>query len=557
VSEVSKPQHFIQQIIDSDLDAGRYPGGIVTRFPPEPNGYLHIGHAKSLCLNFGLAEEYRGACFMRFDDTNPSKESPEFVDSILADVRWMGFDWDDRQTYASDYFERLYACAVELIKRNKAFVCDLSGDEIRATRGSLTEPGQDSPHRGRSVAENLELFEQMRAGEFADGTRVLRAKIDMGSPNVNMRDPVIYRIRRQHHHQTGDTWCIYPMYDFTHCLSDAFEGITHSLCTLEFEDHRALYDWILEALEFTDPPRQYEFSRLNLDYAITSKRRLTQLVDEGHVSGWDDPRMPTISGLRRRGYTAKALRDFCSRIGITRKENLIELGVLENCIREDLDAKTARGMAVLQPLKVVITSMPEDFEDKFEAPNHPRDESMGSHSVPFSREIYIERDDFMEDPPKKYFRLSPGREVRLRWAYLITCTDVIKDEAGNVLEVHATHDPNSRGGNAVDGRKVKGTIHWVSSRHAVSAPVRLYDRLFTTPAPGAQTGNFLDDLNPASMQVLDSAQLEPFIASAEPGQRFQFERTGYFCADAKDSAPGQPVFNRIVSLRDSWAKRSK
>lgn len=557
MSEVSKPQHFIQQIIDSDLDAGRYPGGIVTRFPPEPNGYLHIGHAKSLCLNFGLAEEYRGACFMRFDDTNPSKESPEFVDSILADVRWMGFDWDDRQTYASDYFERLYACAVELIKRNKAFVCDLSGDEIRATRGSLTEPGQDSPHRGRSVAENLELFEQMRAGEFADGTRVLRAKIDMGSPNVNMRDPVIYRIRRQHHHQTGDTWCIYPMYDFTHCLSDAFEGITHSLCTLEFEDHRALYDWILEALEFTDPPRQYEFSRLNLDYAITSKRRLTQLVDEGHVSGWDDPRMPTISGLRRRGYTAKALRDFCSRIGITRKENLIELGVLENCIREDLDAKTARGMAVLQPLKVVITSMPEDFEDKFEAPNHPRDESMGSHSVPFSREIYIERDDFMEDPPKKYFRLSPGREVRLRWAYLITCTDVIKDEAGNVLEVHATHDPNSRGGNAVDGRKVKGTIHWVSSRHAVSAPVRLYDRLFTTPAPGAQTGNFLDDLNPASMQVLDSAQLEPFIASAEPGQRFQFERTGYFCADAKDSAPGQPVFNRIVSLRDSWAKRSK
>jgi len=557
VSEVSKPQHFIQQIIDSDLDAGRYPGGIVTRFPPEPNGYLHIGHAKSLCLNFGLAEEYRGACFMRFDDTNPSKESPEFVDSILADVRWMGFDWDDRQTYASDYFERLYACAVELIKRNKAFVCDLSGDEIRATRGSLTEPGQDSPHRGRSVAENLELFEQMRAGEFADGTRVLRAKIDMGSPNVNMRDPVIYRIRRQHHHQTGDTWCIYPMYDFTHCLSDAFEGITHSLCTLEFEDHRVLYDWILEALEFTDPPRQYEFSRLNLDYAITSKRRLTQLVDEGHVSGWDDPRMPTISGLRRRGYTAKALRDFCSRIGITRKENLIELGVLENCIREDLDAKTARGMAVLQPLKVVITSMPEDFEDKFEAPNHPRDESMGSHSVPFSREIYIERDDFMEDPPKKYFRLSPGREVRLRWAYLITCTDVIKDEAGNVLEVHATHDPNSRGGNAVDGRKVKGTIHWVSSRHAVSAPVRLYDRLFTTPAPGAQTGNFLDDLNPASMQVLDSAQLEPFIASAEPGQRFQFERTGYFCADAKDSAPGQPVFNRIVSLRDSWAKRSK
>ena len=555
MSESTKPLHFIQQIINADIKAGRHGSGIVTRFPPEPNGYLHIGHAKSICLNFGIAEEYQGTCFMRFDDTNPSKESPEFVESILTDVRWLGFDWHDHQTYASNYFERLYECAVALIQRGKAFVCDLSGEEIRASRGSLTEPGTNSPYRTRSIEENLDLFARMRAGEFADGSKVVRAKIDMASANVTMRDPVIYRIRKQHHHQTEDAWCIYPMYDFTHCLSDAFEQVTHSLCTLEFEDHRALYDWVLHALEFDNPPRQYEFSRLNLDYAVMSKRRLTQLVDEGHVDGWDDPRMPTISGLRRRGYTPTAVRDFCTRIGVTRKDNLIELGVLENCIRADLDATTVRAMAVLRPLKVIITSLDPDFEDAFEAPNHPRDATMGSHTVPFSREIYIEHDDFMEEPAKKYFRLAPGREVRLRWAYLITCTDVIKDPDGNVVEVHATHDPQSRGGNAPDGRKVKGTIHWVSVQHCDNLPVRLYDRLFSTAAPGVTSGDIIQDLNPDSVEVLDNAQVEPFLAAANAGQRFQFERLGYFCADAKDSQPGQPVFNRTVSLRDSWAKK--
>tara|TARA_Y100001934_G_C12381841_1_gene792885 strand:- start:3938 stop:5614 length:1677 start_codon:yes stop_codon:yes gene_type:complete len=556
VSENPTPKHFIQQIIDADLASGRT-REVTTRFPPEPNGYLHIGHAKSICLNFGVADEYGGTCFMRFDDTNPTRESPEFVQSILEDVHWLGFDWGNQQTYASDYFERLYECAVRLIELDKAYVCDLSGEQMREYRGTLTEPGRDSPHRARSVEENLDLFKRMRAGEFDDGARVLRAKIDMASPNINMRDPVVYRIRKEEHHQTKDAWCIYPMYDFTHCLSDAFEGISHSLCTLEFEDHRPLYDWFLKTLGFDDPPRQFEFSRLNLDFTVTSKRRLTALVEDGHVNGWDDPRMPTISALRRRGYTPAAVRDFCQRVGITRKENMIEVGVLENCIREDLDASAPRAMAVLDPVKLVITTFPQDHDEQFTVPNHPQKPEHGNHDVPFSREIYIERADFMEDPPRKYFRLRPGGEVRLRYAYLVTCTDVIKDDAGNVIEIHARHDPESRGGNAVDGRKVKGTIHWVSARHAHSVPVRLYDRLFKSPMPGADTGDYLDDINDESIHLISDAKVEPFVGQAAAGARFQFERTGYFFADEMDSRPGAPAFNRIVSLRDTWAKRAR
>ena len=556
-NETPAPSNFIRKIISEDLRNNKNDGRVQTRFPPEPNGYLHIGHAKSICLNFGLAGDYDGRCFMRFDDTNPTRESPEFVASILRDVRWLGFDWDNRQTYASDYFERLYECARELVKRGKAYVCDLNADEIRATRGTLTEPGTDSPYRNRSVEENLDLFARMRAGEFGDGERVLRARIDMASPNINMRDPVIYRIRHMEHHQTGDAWCVYPMYDFTHCLSDAFEDITHSLCTLEFEDHRPLYDWVLEELGFEDPPRQYEFSRLNLDYTVLSKRRLTLLVDEQHVSGWDDPRMPTLSGIRRRGYTPEAIRDFCSRIGVTRKENVVEMGSLENCVREDLDRRAPRAMAVLRPLKLVITSLPENHEETFEGLNHPRNPEMGTRPVPFTREVYIEQDDFMEDPPRKYFRLKPGGEVRLRYAYLVTCTDVIKDDDGNVIEVHATHDPESRGGTSPDGRKVKGTIHWVSAKHAYNAEVRLYDRLFKTASPGRDTGNFLDDLNADSIETLAHAKLEPSLQQAAGGDRFQFERLGYFCADEVDSEDGRPVFNRVVGLRDSWAKQSR
>ncbi len=556
MSENLTPKHFIQQIIDADLASGRT-REVTTRFPPEPNGYLHIGHAKSICLNFGVADEYGGSCFMRFDDTNPTRESPEFVQSILEDVHWLGFDWGNQQTYASDYFERLYECAVRLIELDKAYVCDLSGEQMREYRGTLTEPGRDSPHRARSVEENLDLFKRMRAGEFDDGARVLRAKIDMASPNINMRDPVVYRIRKEEHHQTKDAWCIYPMYDFTHCLSDAFEGISHSLCTLEFEDHRPLYDWFLKTLGFDDPPRQFEFSRLNLDFTVTSKRRLTALVEDGHVNGWDDPRMPTISALRRRGYTPAAVRDFCQRVGITRKENMIEVGVLENCIREDLDASAPRAMAVLDPVKLVITTFPQDHDEQFTVPNHPQKPEHGNHDVPFSREIYIERADFMEDPPRKYFRLRPGGEVRLRYAYLVTCTDVIKDDAGNVIEIHARHDPESRGGNAVDGRKVKGTIHWVSARHAHSVPVRLYDRLFKSPMPGADTGDYLDDINDESIHLISDAKVEPFVGQAAAGARFQFERTGYFFADEMDSRPGAPAFNRIVSLRDTWAKRAR
>jgi glutaminyl-tRNA synthetase len=555
--EAASPSNFIRQIIDADLAEGRHDGRVITRFPPEPNGYLHIGHAKSICLNFGIANDYQGRCYMRFDDTNPAKEDTEFVESILADVRWLGFDWGEHRTHASDYFERLFECAAELIRRGKAYVCSLSAQEIREFRGTLTEPGQESPYRNRSAEQNQTLLAAMRHGECADGEHVVRAKIDMASPNLNMRDPVIYRIRTVAHHRTGEAWPIYPMYDFTHCLSDAFEGVTHSLCTLEFEDHRALYDWVLDTLEFTDRPHQYEFSRMNLEYTVLSKRHLTTLVSDGHVESWDDPRMPTIAALRRRGYPAQAIVDFCDRIGITKKDNAIEIGVLENCAREALDKTAPRALAVLNPLKVVVTNYPEDASEVFAAPNHPQDASYGTREVPFCREIYIERDDFMEDPPRKFFRLAPGREVRLRFAYLVTFEGVLKDAAGEVTEVHVRYDPESRGGQAPDGRKVKGTIHWVSARHAFNAPVRLYDRLFNVPVPGKTTGAMEDDLNPESIQVMTNAWLEPSLADAAPGSLFQFERNGYFNADPVDSKPGQPVFNRTVSLRDSWARKAK
>ena len=551
------PNNFIRQIIDADLAQGKNDGNVVTRFPPEPNGYLHIGHAKSICLNFGIARDYAGQCFMRFDDTNPSRENTEFVDSILTDVQWLGFDWDDRLTHASDYFQRLFDCAIQLIEDGKAYVCGLSGEEIRQYRGTLKEPGQDSPYRDRSVEENLDLFKRMRNGEFGDGEQVLRARIDMASPNISMRDPVLYRIKRATHHQTGDEWCIYPMYDFTHCLSDSFEGVTHSLCTLEFEDNRALYDWVLDSLGHAPRPYQYEFSRLNLDYTVTSKRRLTELVESKTVSGWDDPRMPTISGMRRRGYPPEAIRDFCERIGVTRNDNIIEMGVLENCVREALGATAPRAMAVLDPLKVVITSYTDGEPDLLEAANHPGDESMGTRQVAFSREIYIERADFEEDPPKKYFRLRPGGEVRLRYAYLVTCTDVIKDDDGNVVEVHVTHDPQSRGGNAPDGRKVKGTIHWVSAKYGANARVNLYDRLFNAASPGSESGEFMDDINPDSVDVRENAWVEPSLLEGKLGQTFQFERLGYFSIDPKDSSAGRPVFNRTVGLRDSWAKMKR
>ncbi len=545
------PTNFIRQIIDDDMQAGR--NRVVTRFPPEPNGYLHIGHAKSLCLNFGTANAYpNGECYLRFDDTNPSKEDVEYVEAIKDDVRWLGFDWGERLTHASDYFERLYAFAVELIEKDKAYVCSLSAEEIREYRGTLKEPGRDSPYRTRTVAENLQLFAAMRAGDFADGTHVVRAKIDMASPNINMRDPVIYRIMHQAHPMTGDAWCIYPMYDFTHCLSDALEGITHSLCTLEFEDHRPLYNWFLEQLDTTCHPRQIEFSRLSLSHTVTSKRLLNQLIGEGYVSGWDDPRMPTLVGLRRRGYTPAALRNFCDLIGITKSENNVDMAVLENCIREDLDKTAPRVMAVLNPLKVVIDNYPADQVEHFEGLNHPADESFGKRSVAFSREIYIERDDFMETPPRKFFRLSPGREVRLRYAYYVTCTDIIKDADGEVVEVHCTYDPQSRGGWSDDGRKVKGTLHWVCAKTAIPLKVHLYDRLFGVTNPsGAES--YVDCLNPQSDQVLDNCFGEAALGEVEPGARYQFERLGYFCKDSKsEGAP--PVFNRTVSLRDSWAK---
>ena len=548
------PVDFIRAIVDEDLAAGRHHGRVATRFPPEPNGYLHIGHAKSICLNFGIAEERGGVCNLRFDDTNPTKEDVEYVDSIREDVAWLGFAWA-AERYASDYFERLYQFAVELIKQGRAYVDSLSADEIRAYRGTLTEPGRNSPYRDRPAAESLDLFARMRSGEFADGTHVLRAKIDMASPNVNMRDPTLYRIRHASHHRTGDTWCIYPMYDFAHPLSDAIEGITHSICTLEFEAHRPLYDWLVDAVVEGDKPRQYEFARLNLNYTITSKRKLLQLVQHGLVNGWDDPRMPTLSGLRRRGYTPESIRDFCTRIGVAKKENVIDVAQLEHSVREDLNKRAPRVMTVLRPLKVVITNYPEGVVEYASVQNNPEDVTAGNRDVPFSRELYIERDDFMESPPKKFFRLSPGREVRLRSAYFVTCTEVVKGDQGEIVEVRCTYDPSTRGGNAPDSRRPKATLHWVSAAHAVAVEVRLYDRLFSVEDPEnvPEGGSFTDNLNPHSLEVIRDAQAEPSLSDSSVGAIVQFERLGYFCVDP-DSKPGALVFNRTVSLKDTWAR---
>ena len=556
-TESKAPSNFIQTIIEEDLKTGKNDGRVATRFPPEPNGYLHIGHAKSICLNFGLAQTYHGTCNLRFDDTNPTKEEVEYVDAIKEDVHWLGFEWHDGAHYASDYFDRLYDLAVRLIKDGKAYVDSLSADEIRQYRGTLTEPGKDSPYRNRSVEENLDLFERMRNGEFEDGRHVLRAKIDMAHPNMLMRDPTLYRIRKAAHHRTGDRWCIYPMYDFTHCLSDAIECITHSICTLEFENNRALYDWVLDQLAMPCRPRQYEFARLNLTYTVLSKRKLIQLVQEGHVSGWDDPRMPTISGIRRRGYTPESIRIFCERIGVAKANSIVDMALLEHTIREDLNRRAPRMMAVLRPLKVTIENYPEGRTEMLTAVNNPEDAAMGTRQVPFSRTLYIEREDFMEDPPKKYFRLAPGREVRLRYAYFITCTQVIKDpRSGDIVELRCTYDPATRGGDAPDGRKVKATLHWVSAEHAVPGQVHLYDRLFVKPDPDEREDGktFIDFLNPDSLDVLDDCRLEPELAEAKPGAIYQFERLGYFCADIKMSSRDHLVFNRTVTLRDAWAK---
>jgi glutaminyl-tRNA synthetase len=577
--ERTAARNFIQQIIDADIAAGKNGGRVHTRFPPEPNGYLHIGHAKSICLNYGLAQEYGGKFNLRFDDTNPTKEEQEYVDSIIDDVHWLGGDWEGRLFYASDYFGQLYEWAIQLINEGKAYVCDLSADEVRAHRGTLTEPGSNSPYRDRIVEENLDLFQRMKAGEFPDGSRTLRAKIDMAHPNLNMRDPVMYRIKHAHHHRTGDEWCIYASYDWAHGQSDSIEGITHSICTLEFENHRPLYDWFCEALRIHHP-QQIEFARLNLTYTVMSKRKLLQLVQEKHVAGWDDPRMLTIRGLRRRGYTPEAIRAFCERIGVAKFSSTVEMAWLEDAIREDLNVRAPRVMAVLRPLKVVITNYPEGEVEQLEAANHPQRPELGTRGVPFSRELYIEADDFMEDAPKKFFRLAPGREVRLRYAYFITCTDVVKDKSGKVTELRCTYDPATRGGNAPDGRKVKGTIHWVSAPHAASAELRLYDHLFNTEFPdeapplpqgegrgegphplpqgeGAKrTGTFLDNINPDSLEIVRDAKLEPSLAAASPGQHFQFERLGYFFTDPVDSKPGRPVFNRTATLRDTWAKEA-
>ena len=554
-SETTTPTNFIRKIIDEDLAQHKTKGRVHTRFPPEPNGYLHIGHAKSICLNFGLASEYGGKCNLRFDDTNPDKEEKEYVEAIKQDVSWLGYDWQGRECYSSDYFEQLYDYAADLIKQGKAYVDSMSADEIREYRGSLTQPGQDSPYRDRSVDENMDLFGRMRKGEFKDGEHVLRARIDMASANISLRDPVIYRIKKASHHRTGDEWNIYPLYDFTHCLSDAIEHITHSICTLEFEDNRALYDWVIDNLDTPSTPHQYEFARLNLDYTVLSKRKLIELVTEGHVSGWDDPRMPTLSAIRRRGYTAKAIRDFCERIGVTKNDTRIDMSVLENSLREDLDKQTPRVMAVLRPLRVVIDNYPDDMEEQLEAANHPNDPNMGNRMLDFAKVIYIERDDFMEEPVKKFFRLSPGKEVRLRYAYFITCNEVIKDaDSGDVIELHCSYDPDSRGGNSPDGRKVKGTLHWVSERHAIKAEVRLYDRLFSKANPDKGDGDWKQFLNPESVEILTDCLLEPGLRHAKAEDRFQFERLGYFCADKKDWSSDKPVFNRTVTLRDSWKK---
>ncbi len=556
----ASPPNFIRNIIAEDLKANKNEGRVVTRFPPEPNGYLHIGHAKSICLNFGLAAENKGGvCHLRFDDTNPAKEEVEYVESIREDVRWLGFDWGNYEFYASDYFEKLYGYAVQLVEMGKAYVCSLSPDDIRQYRGTLTEPGKDSPYRTRSVEENLNLFERMRAGEFKDGSHVLRAKIDMASSNLNMRDPTMYRIRRATHHRTGNRWCVYPMYDFAHCLSDSIEGITHSICTLEFEDNRPLYDWFLDQLN-VHHPQQIEFARLNLSYTVLSKRKLVALVEQGCVTGWDDPRMPTISGLRRRGYTPDAIRNFCERIGVAKRDSMVDMALLEHCVREDLNKRAPRVMAVLRPLRVVIDNYPKDQVEELEAENNPEDPGMGSRKVPFSRVLYIERDDFREDPPKKFFRLAPGSEVRLKHAYYVTCVGVVKDEqTGEVVELHCTYDPDTRGGWSNDGRKVKGTLHWVSAAHSLTAEVRLYDHLFTKPDPSDEkNGNDLKGrLNPNSLETLTSCRVEPSLADAAPGSFYQFLRQGYFCIDSVDSKAGGLVFNRTVSLRDSWAKIEK
>lgn len=554
----NQPGNFIDAIINEDLDNNKNDGRVHTRFPPEPNGYLHIGHAKSICLNFGTAQKYDGLCNLRFDDTNPSKEEVEYVDSIKADVQWLGFSWDDRMFYASDYFEKLYECAIHLIKKGKAYVCDLSAEQMREYRGTLTEPGKESPYRNRSVEENLDLFQKMRDGEFADGSRVLRAKIDMSSPNINMRDPAIYRIMHAEHHRTGDKWCIYPMYDYAHPISDAIEGITHSICTLEFEDHRPLYDWVLQELSdmnFPSRPQQIEFARLNLTKMVMSKRKLRALVEQGYVSGWDDPRMPTISGLRRRGYTPEAIRDFCDRIGIAKSNSTVDVALLEHCIREDLNAKAPRIMAVLRPVKLIIDNYPADKIEQLEAENNPENPEMGTRIIPFSRELFIEQDDFMEDPPKKFFRLAPGKEVRLKYAYIIKCESVVKDEAtGRITEIHCTYDPDSKSGGPTAGRKVKGTLHWVSASHAVPAVVRLYDYLFREDSE--DNDDFAAAFNPASLEELTDCLIEPGIAGASPGSRYQFLRQGYFCVDPLSTAE-KPVINRIVGLRDSWAKAQK
>jgi len=552
-TEEKKSLNFLELIIEEDLRNNTYEGRVHTRFPPEPNGYLHIGHAKSICLNFGLALKYNGKCNLRFDDTNPTKEEQEFVDAIMADVRWLGFEWDGLY-YASDYFGQLYAWAVKLIQDGKAYVDDLNADEIRKYRGTLTEPGKESPYRNRSVAESLDLFERMKQGEFPDGTKVLRAKIDMASPNINLRDPVLYRILHTTHHRTGDTWRVYPMYDYAHGQSDSMERITHSICTLEFEDHRPLYDWFIENIGIY-APKQREFARLNLSYTVMSKRILLELVQKNFVDGWDDPRMPTISGFRRRGYTPEAIRNFCEKVGVAKRDNMIDVSLLEFSIREDLNKRALRAMAVLEPLKVVIENYPEGQEEFLDAVNNPEDESAGVRKVPFSRELYIERDDFMENPPKGFFRLSPGVEVRLRYAYFLKCNSVVKDANGNVTELRCTYDPASKGGNSPDGRKVKSTIHWVSAKHAVDAEVRLYDRFFSDPDPaGKKDGSkFTDYINPDSLKIV-TGKLEPGLASAKPGAQFQFERVGYFCVDTKYSAAGKPVFNRTVTLRDTWAK---
>jgi glutaminyl-tRNA synthetase len=557
--ETKVPPNFIRNIIADDLKIGKNGGKVLTRFPPEPNGYLHIGHAKSICLNFGLAAEFGGACNFRFDDTNPGKEEVEYVDSIMNDVRWLGFDWEDRFFHASDYFEQLYEWAISLIKAGKAYVDSLSADEIREHRGTLTEPGRESPFRNRPVEENLDLFQRMRAGEFKDGEHVLRAKIDMSSPNINLRDPVMYRIRHMSHWRTGDKWCIYPMYDYAHGQSDSLEGITHSICTMEYEDHRALYDWYLDNLDVPCHPQQIEFARLNLSYTVMSKRKLLQLVQEGYVAGWDDPRMPTLAGMRRRGYTPEAIRNFCERIGVGKRESLVDLALLEYCVREDLNRRAERVMGVLRPLKVVIENYPEDRVEELDAINNPEDPSAGMRKVPFSRVIYIERDDFMENPPKQFFRLSPGKEVRLRYAYFVRCVDVVKDpKSGEITELRCTYDPATRGGDSPpDGRKVKATLHWVSAPHAIDAEVRLYDKLLNKPEPSDEEGStFKDFIDPNSLEVIQAAKLEPSLAQVAAGSRYQFERLGYFCVDP-DSAPGKMVFNRTVTLRDTWAKMVK